>query len=740
MNEEYEEEKEQKTSNKGSFIQGAGKTVDKVKFVVKNYKVIGIIALVVIAIIVLCCFVKVVFDFMENDTNNTETRTLTSYSSSNATIRDADGNIINRVVLGLNNIGTGYEIQYDDSEDYLNNVREALIENDIDISDFSDLELAVFGYFMEQGTTFNYYTREKLECILPFLKAEACTQNLDLRPNSEKMQGGTYKPQKLEDLSENQVPGTVLVKRTNVKDIKLGGEPVTLEYIDKSNFDNLVSTSNLDVLNKFTIDENGNLVIAKWKYTRTTVSGTYPEEVSEEERINSDSGNNIIYTETINYLDSIKKYKMPFDFLIQLLVYGDDPNFCLDLVNYVLDSKIVINILEEEIMSTEVQDIEYTVTNKVEKFIDYEVTVNGSNVESETDYPLGQPREEVKDPVTVRIITETTDHSYKVEVSEVDNWLLKYEKTYTYPNPETSGNSEATTIQGQYGDENPSVEADVNDDDDVSQFIIEKENQYGVGLEEPILKIFKKSRNRGNYVYAQVDVLNVSGDYTTEPIGQPRANEFQEPFDVFDNPFRVIITEIHRDDGTTIPQVNYLFTVNKEDVRNLSTNDSNSFLTVYTSTDTNVECIVNKLVIITNNKIDREITRTTNTIKFLVGEEEVNSDIYTKDDEDNFVKFLAAYDNSLNAKNNLSSDELWLYESMEENEETVELIDYVKYLFYQYDGRDRGVTELTEEQIDELTRPGEIRFSQATGGAGGTGLAQYLFRYSHSSLAPRTER
>ena len=96
---------------------------------------------------------------------------------------------------------------------------------------------------LESGADLDFYTEEGLKCFASFVKAESCTQNLDLRPNSEKENGKNvgdyienYEPEKMENLGENEVPGVVLVQRSNTTN----DTPTTLEYKNLSDFRNYV--------------------------------------------------------------------------------------------------------------------------------------------------------------------------------------------------------------------------------------------------------------------------------------------------------------------------------------------------------------------------------------------------------------------------------------------------------------------------------------------------------------------
>ena len=143
-----------------------------------------------------------------------------------------------------------------------------------------------------------------------------------------------------------------------------------------------------------------------------------------------------------------------------------------------------------------------------------------------------------------------------------------------------------------------------------------------------------------------------------------------------------------------IPPIKYLFRLNEEGVYELQTN-----------IDPLLECNVSALSIDEYQKIDLLDTSTrTTTVTTYPTDETVQPEthIYAKNNQTGeFEKFLAAYDTSPGAKNNLSGIDSWLYDMMEEREETVELVDVVKYLFFVYDGQDRGVVNPQDLELFE---------------------------------------
>ena len=89
----------------------------------------------------------------------------------------------------------------------------------------------------------------------------------------------------------------------------------------------MVSSNDDVALKYFTLDENNNLYIAN--VTTTSVDYSYSGYSSEEKE--SDVKSTTISSASIPYQEMIKKYTIPFEFLIPLLTITEDAKFCEDL-------------------------------------------------------------------------------------------------------------------------------------------------------------------------------------------------------------------------------------------------------------------------------------------------------------------------------------------------------------------------------------------------------------------------
>lgn len=707
------DEQEEKNQEESSIKQAARKGKDKLKdegkkqakkkliqLIAKNPKVLAVIAIVILVVIVLIIlfagFLYVLNIITSKETSDAKnTAVAISYDGQTGTKENT------RIIIKPTNNGT-YEISNNFTNEELEEVkRKVRGESNIDTSEFSDFELAVLGALLQNGLDLDSYDDDELHCLPYFLKAESSTQFLDLRKNSEKFDSqGNYVPELLDDLEEEEVPGIILVQRTNTTD----NNPTTLEYIQKAEFDKMVNNNDIDVINYFTMTDKGNLLIAKWDHIDVEVEGEYPDNVSEEEK-EAERDEDIISTEEINYSQYVKKYTMPFDFLVQLLVITEEPEFCKEIANVVLGSKIVINIQEEETVTVTTEVKDYTVHNKDEKRINYYISPE-IEIESNDNYLLNYTTDDEGNDCTnyntedfqVTVTTTYTSHSYVFEISEADTWLAHYQKTYQKQEAvEEPENKTTSENKGNYSDNEPTVTT-IEDssatiqDEDVKEFKDSKEKYYRDRITIPEVEVSTSSNNstptKTITITPQSMVKSVAGlnnGYTYTGTTDASGNI------IYNLPGSIAVTTNATNE---IPSIDYIYTLYNDDEYR-TTADRNGL----------TECVVEKLETKTFQKTDIVNNITVNVTRYPADPNPTTrTHIYaTKsgkpgrgygDENTEYEKFLVAYNNNRNAIEQINSVDSWLYEMMEENQNTVNMVDTVKYLLYMYDGINRGVTEL----------------------------------------------
>jgi len=649
---------------------------------------------------------------LHNYSNTSRSNSIITSRSNNQEVGSNTNNsneTLNRVVIEPNTDKTGYEITYKNDAEYLEEIRKYLKE-DLNLkSEFNDLEVGILGALIDHGATLEHYNDEELHCFASFVKAEASTQYLDLRPNSQKIIDGEYVPRKIEDLEENEVPGTILVQRTNTN----GNTTNILEYMLESDFNTLKDAGDSTVLNYFTVNDDGKLIIAKWdmENIKVTIEGDgLPEDITAEEMAQDTGGDKyIIKTEEIPYRQYIQKYTIPFEFFIQLLVVTTEPDFCMELVNHVLNSKIVINIQEQETFTQTDETKRYFVHIKDEKYIDYNITAlpNDSTsknlLEEKDNHFLKYMKDDENNDCTnytyaepiVKIHREYTSHSYSFEVIEADTWIAHFTKEYGDGEVTSSTYANDSSIEGSYDDRTSNeIITDtniINEDNNIKTFINQKKSEYEPKIIVPIVTVSDYTDNSGNK-HKKINVvggsINAATDYTEVKDDEGNSLGY------YNLPSSLVVTT---SPTTQIPSLQYSFKVNSDE----------SGYNVQTNINPLIGVQVSKLDIQEFQKINLNSHIDTTVTRYQADSNPVTSThIYAtesgspgkgrRDRKTVYEKFLLAYHNSPGARNNLNSVDSWLYEMMEKRECTIELVDVVKYLLYMYDGKDRGVTELTE--------------------------------------------
>lgn len=699
------DEEQQNNSEDGFFKRQASKAKDKAKDEAKKQgkkkivslivahpigvlAVLGVILIVTVIVILLAGFHSIITYDSAKDASDAKKSAVAISIDGTTGITDTT-----KVIVSKTDNGT-YEINNSFTDEELDEIKEDIKESTVNISEFTDFEIGIIGALLDNGVDIDDYEEDELKCLPAFLKAESCTQFLDLRPNSQKFDSnGNYKPRQMSELSENEIPGIILVQRTNTKETA----PTPLEYKKLEDFNSLVTNNDINVKNYFTINEKGNLIIAKWDNTSVTVNGNFPQEIPEEEKVQA-KNENIITTTEIPYSQYVSKYTMPFEFLTQLMIITEDPEFCKEVTDIVLGSKIVINIQEEETITTDVESRTYDVHSKEEKYIDYEVT---PNIENQTNYFINLTKDdEQKDcttykneKTTVTITTINTSHTYAFEIVEADTWIAHYKKTYqkqpVQTEPETTSNIDS---KGEYeaGEEILITDnAEILNDAEAKRFKEDKEAYYKNKIPTPTVEVSNESKLGKNYKKIYV---SPSGKFTTnlsafEYEEQKVTNEDGTVTIKYNMPSSFTATTIKTDEVPA--QVSFTFGLN-----------SNYTYSLLSNTKDSIKCNISKLRILPYCKINLISEIKTNVTKYPSDPSpKTESHIYAKDDNGNFEKFLKAYDNNKDAREMINSIDSWLFEMMEENENTIYLLDIIKYLLYVYDGTNYGVTELDLENF-----------------------------------------
>lgn len=252
---------------------------------------------------------------------------------------------------------------------------------------------------------------------------------------------------------------------------KTDGTSCILKYISKEEFNKYIENNDTTAMDYFTLDDEGNALIAITDKTTETLSkndsdiniSDYTSTLDESNKV-SGKDNEYKKTETnvstksINYKNVVQKYTMPFQYLWSLLVIGDDKDFVLELADLVNDSEITISIYDN--ITTTVNTDEYTYNKqertdtyakvtpnyKIKNYPNERYWVGEDNEHYNSDYPADYSTDE-----TEYKITHTTTYENNtpiIDLTKANVWIVDYSKEYTYQaNEQTSEQTNSIDLE-----------------------------------------------------------------------------------------------------------------------------------------------------------------------------------------------------------------------------------------------------------------------------------------------------
>lgn len=209
----------------------------------------------------------------------------------------------------------------------------------------------------------------------------------------------------------------------------------TLSYISSDTFDKYINSGDEKVLNYFTLDSDGNAIIAVKNEQKESLSTDDPS--CNPSDYSSNLGSSYSYEKVsidkqspINYKMYVQQYTMPFQFLWSLLIIGQDKDFVLELADLVENSDIVISIYDNEtrVDSTDVYTREETikVKKKNENSIEQSNKGESNQVGAEDEY-----EEKTVTYTTTYKSTSITD-TPEIVLTKANVWIVDYEQEYEY--------------------------------------------------------------------------------------------------------------------------------------------------------------------------------------------------------------------------------------------------------------------------------------------------------------------
>lgn len=469
----------------------------------------------------------------------------------------------------------------------------------------------------------------------------------------------------LPGLTDDKLNGTVTFERHTVKDD--GTEDIkTLEYINQNSFKSMIDSDDMTALNKFTLDDNNNLLIAVKDRATETVAYNDPEmkleDYSQSLKEENKQGDNTyssvtehVTSRTVNYQNAISKYVMPFQYLWSFLVISDCEDLVMELADLANNSQITIAVFDN-ITTTETTEInEYKKQRRLDKYASLSVSPTGVIDKSTERYwvPSDNPNyggytsNETTDPTNYKITHtstyETNTPSFEVLYANV--WMMELKKAYEpqrqdnpSPNFTTLPNTDYKEDEGSPQDSNSNAGL-LNDGDAISF-----KNEYQSELQKAINAKEKKQKEK-----------LTKSNKTNNTAAQ---------------------TVTHTEASVSVSYVK-VNSYTKEIERTKTTN--------------------------TNTTTSKYTTKVT---------EKPREKTEKNTDEENFVKILCKAD-YINAKTQILKYIDWLFDLLEENPDTVNMIDLTKYLFNKVLGRDEFDTNFSFDEYEKnsFSSVGSLNFS-----------------------------
>lgn len=440
------------------------------------------------------------------------------------------------------------------------------------------------------------------------------------------------------------------------------GESTYMTYADKATFQGYVdtynssrnSTAKSNAIKHFTLDDEGNVVVAKW----TEVNNRLETNDSEVDPNSAGSNSQTMTTTKINYKNIVRPYTLPFNYMWAWLVIGEDKTFIFGdeevnlkgFVDLVQNTKLDISILDNTTTVQEVDDYKYNKNVRTDTYVRLSVDESyGANYDSERYWTIdGQDNYDSQYSGDVseegpfyRTHTKTTIvDSLDVKLTYADTWIIKYEDKYIMPddtNRDKTRDINSVTNSTNIPDTEYELKNSVDSDSDGSLTGISKATDFQSEVQD--------------IIESNVD----SDDYETD-------EEYEDAIDAINT------------------QVSYV----KQDHYQKVINNVNTV----TTTTTVDKFIQDDAGAVVNPKLDKNST------------------------EQNFMTIFMHVENTQTRTFVLEIPD-WLFEILETNSDTSNMVDLTKYILNQYYGDNR----FGDIDIDwlQLFKPGSFSTTKSGG-------------------------
>lgn len=311
--------------------------------------------------------------------------------------------------------GDGYHLEFVDH--YEKNLEDAAIE-------------------LSQGYGSFYDT----EILKKFMQAEMSTRFPNLGGDGEGFQGIIN----VKRITPNKEIGEI---KSNIEN-----KQIDLKYVDKSTFDNYVSSNDSKALEVFTLsDDNKDIITATWSYDGNTY-------------ITTNSG--------MDYRSVTSQYTMPFEYLLFFQIAGNDEQFSTALADLALNSSIDIVIIDN------ISTIETSVVT--------------------TTYEYDASETEISNSIDSSVTTVQEDVSTSINLSEIDAWWIKRSCSFENTSDTIVSNPIEETISQEISKDGSSrIKKRVTTNTILNNNVTCTQN-HKESKEQDFANIFKNSIARGN--------------------------------------------------------------------------------------------------------------------------------------------------------------------------------------------------------------------------------------------------
>lgn len=427
---------------------------------------------------------------------------------------------------------------------------------------------------------------------------------------------------------------------------KTDGTSIMLQYIDINTFNSYISKKDTVVLNYFTLDSDGNLLIAVQDEKTEELSSNDSDVVLSDYTSNLDFSNSNgsggyskteynLDTKVIDYKRIVSKYTMPFQYLWSLIVIGDDKELALELADLVEDSEITISIYDN--ITTTVNESTYTYTKEEKINVSATATAYYGSKYYTQDGSWNPADEWDEGNYTVSHKITDKSNTLIVDITKANVWIVDYSKNYTYKSAQqvNINTNERDISDTQYVDigTNPKVSSNGSDLPEYNRFkekLSEIENKARASAENVRQADINSNINKGNII--RNNSVSSSNTVSNNNISSSNTHNIQN-----------ISSEI-----TSCQASYYIRVKNKHEVN--------------TVTETTQEYVAGN--IINNPKVEKNVGV-------------------------NFVTILSK--NSHTEARTRICDEIpgWLFELLETNPDTVNMVDITKYLLNKVVGKEK---------------------------------------------------